>query len=200
MGATAAIVTAVSTGAEVGFGFMQHQQAAQAASMRGRFENQIAERNAQLAEMQGEDALNLGQLAENRQRGQTTQAVASGRAAAAGQGIDINTGSAAAVRVSQELVGEIDALTIRNNAARQAWGYDVEAAHQRMQGRLALLGGENEAATERLASVGTLLTGAASLYGLRNTRVPKKSGNGRAALPVGQRANDSMFGPNRAPV
>lgn len=197
MGVTAAVVTA----AQMGLGYMQHQQNAQAASLRGRFENDVAERNAKLAEMQREDTLNLGTLEENRMRGQTAQAVSSGRAAAAGQGVDVGVGSAAAVRASQELVGEVDALTIRNNAARAAWGYDVEAASQRMNGRLALLSGENEAAGERLAGYGTLLSGASSLYGMRGTRVPKKNGNtGSVALPAGQRANDPLYGPNRAPV
>lgn len=189
MGAVAGIVSAASTGAQTGLGFMQHQSAAQAASLRGRFQSDVAERNAQLAERQGEDALNRGSLEENRMRGETVRQVASGRAALAAQGIDISSGSAAGDTASQELVGEVDALTIRNNAAREAWGYNVDAANSRMQGRLALLAGENEAATERLGSVSTLLSGASSLYGLyrgsrTGTRVSAGATTGRSAAPV----------------
>jgi hypothetical protein len=197
MGATAGLISAASTGAQIGFGFMQHQTEAQAASLRGRFENDVAERNAQLAERQGRDAIGLGDLEARRLGGQTDQAISTERAATAGQNVDVSGGSAAAVRASQQLVGNVDELTIRNNAARQAWGYDVEAANQRMNGRLALLAGENEAAGERLASVSTLLSGASSLYGLYKTRIPK--GYQTTTLPGGQPANDSFFGPNQAP-
>lgn len=164
MGAVAGIISAVMAGANAGIGFAQGQANAQAASLRGRFQNDVAERNAQLAEMQREDALNRGSLEEDRARGETAQAIASGRASAAAQGIDVNSGSAVAVRASQQLVGDIDATTIRNNAAREAWGYDVEAANQRMQGKLALLAGENEAAQDRLGSYSTLLSGAVGVY------------------------------------
>ena len=190
MGATAGIISAVTTGAQIGFGFEQHQQNAQAASLRGRFENDVAERNAQLAEKQGQDALNIGNSEENRQRLQSEQQIATGRTSTAAQNVDVSSGSAAAVRASQQLVGEVDALTIRNNAAREAWGYDVEAANQRMNGRLALLSGENEAAAERASSVSTLLTGASSLTGLyRGTRSGTRvtagtTGGSRVTAPV----------------
>jgi hypothetical protein len=190
MGATASIISVISTGAQIGFGFEQRQQNAQAASLRGRFENDVAERNAQLAEKQGQDALNIGNLEENRQRDVTGQEIASGRTSTAAQNVDVSSGSAAAVRASQQLVGEVDALTIRNNAAREAWGYDVEAANQRMQGRLALLAGENDAAAERASSVSTLLTGASSLTGLyRGTRSGTRvsagaTGGARVSAPV----------------
>jgi hypothetical protein len=198
MGATASMISAATTGAQVGFGFMQHQQNAQAASQRGRFANDVAERNAQLAERQGRDAINVGELEANRMRGQTDQEVSSGRAAAGAQGVDVNVGSPAAVTDSRKLVGDVDALTIRNNAARAAWGYDVEAANERMNGKLALLAGENEAAGERLSSVSTLLGGASSMYGLYKTRIPKSSPT--AAAPVSRRADDPFYGPNQRPA
>jgi hypothetical protein len=195
MGAMAGIA---ATGVQTGLGVAQDQQDAQAASLRGRFQNDVAERNAKIAERQGEDALNRGNLEENRERGATDQAIASGRATTAAQGVDVSSGSAAAVRASEQLVGQVDALTIRNNAAREAWGYDVEAANQRMQGRLALLAGENEAATDRAKSVSTLITGAASTYNLYKLRAPTTSRAPQSpALPAGQRDGGSPYGSNQ---
>lgn len=170
MGSVAGIITAASTGVQTGAGFMQHQQSAQAASLRGRFENDVAERNAQIAERQGSDAINRGALAEGRERLDTREQVGGSRAALAAQGVDVSTGSAADVQTNERAIGETDALTIRNNAAREAWGYDVEAANQRMNGNLAILAGENDAATQRAAGVSTLLTGATSLYGQYRNR------------------------------
>lgn len=173
-------------GAQTGLGFMQGQQAAQAASLRGRFENDVAERNAEIADKQAADAINTGTLDANRALGETGQQSSSTRAALAAQGVDITTGSAAAQTASQQLIGDVDALTIRDNAARQAWGFDVQAANQRMQGRLAQLAGENEAATDRVSSVSTLLTGAASAYTLaKRARLPGTSGLTAPTLLVG---------------
>lgn len=161
----------VTTGLQTGLGFASHEQQAQAASLRGRFENDVAERNAQLSEKEGEDALNVGNLEENRQRLATEQEQGASLAAQGASGATVGSGSNADVRASQQLIGDVDALTIRNNAARQAWGYDVEAANSRMQGKLALLAGENEAASQRTAAVTTLLGGAYSLYSASKLRV-----------------------------
>ena len=46
----------------------------------------------------------------------------------AASGVDVNTGSAADVRASQAAVDQLDALTIRTNAAREAHGYLTKAA------------------------------------------------------------------------
>lgn len=189
MGSVASIISAASTGAQTGFAFGQHQADAQAASLRGRFENDVAERNAKLAEMQRADVLNRGAFEENRFRGEVDQQVSSGRAAAAASGVDVSTGSAADVSATRSAVGELDALTLRNNAAREAWGYDVQAANSRMEGRLALLAGENEAAGQRAAGVSTLLTGASSLasqyYRTRTkTTIDPGATTGRVTAPV----------------
>lgn len=181
MGSVASIISAASSGALTGLSYGQRQQDAQAASLRGRFENDVAERNAQLAERQGRDTVNRGALEEDRQRLETRQSIGSARAAAAASGVDVSSGSGAAVAATQSLLGDLDALTIRNDAARQAWGYDVEAANSRTQGRLALLSGENEAATHRAASVSTLLTGATSMYNQFSGMRASKSGSPTSA-------------------
>lgn len=196
MGATIATIIA---GTQTGIATASHLQAAQAASLRGRFENDIAERNAKLAEKQGEDALNVGNFEENRMRLQTEQEEGATRAAAGASGASVASGSAVDVRASQQLVGDVDALTIRNNAARQAWGYDVEAANERMQGRLALLAGENEAATERTGAATTLLTGAANMYSLSKLRVAKPTTPTTPPAPPPAQTYDNLYGAGQRP-
>lgn len=186
MGAAILALAALS-GLQTGLEFGQHQKDAQAASMRGRLQNDIAERNAQLAERQGRDALNRGAMAEGRERLETRQQIGSTRAALAAQGIDVNGGSAAEVQATERLIGDVDALMIRSNAQREAWGFDVEAANERTQGRFALLAGENEAAAQRVAGVSTLLGGVANLYSINGMRAPKSKS---VALPKASRAPD----------
>lgn len=51
-------------------------------------------------------------------------------------GIDVGSGSAVDVRAGQKEVSDIDMATIRNNAARKAYGYEVEAATDEAQSGL----------------------------------------------------------------
>lgn len=54
----------------------------------------------------------------------------------AASGVDINSGSAVNVRASQAATGMLDALTIRSNAAKAAYGYETEVASDKAQAEL----------------------------------------------------------------
>ena len=80
------------------------------------------------------------------------------RAAAAAQGLDPDSGSASELTTETHQLGELDTLTLQNNAAREAFGYKVEAAQHKEVGRQSRRAGRSGALT-------TLLTGAASAWG-----------------------------------
>lgn len=171
MGATAGIM--LLTGGSAVNSALDQRAAGSAARQRGEYEAAVQEQNATLAEQQATDALSRGQIAESRQRGVTRQVTGANRAALAAQGLDTSSGSAADVIGQDQLFGDLDALTIRNNAAREAWGYNVDAANQRQSARLARLTGQNEQAAYNNQATSTLLTGAANTYGLYSTRTKK---------------------------
>jgi hypothetical protein len=79
------------------------------------------------------DAIARGAEAEGRSRSQTKQILGTQRAGYAGQGVDVGTGSAVDVAADTTALGELDAMTIRNNAKREAYGYQVQAAGFRAQ-------------------------------------------------------------------
>ena len=56
------------------------------------------------------------------------------------------------------MFGEVDLKTIRNNAARRAWGYDVEKQNSLSEGKLAKYGG-NMTAAGTLLSTGSQVAG-----------------------------------------
>lgn len=60
---------------------------------------------------------------------QTRAQVGKIKAAQAGSGIDVNSGSAAAIQAAAAGLGELDALTIRSNASRKALGYTLDASN-----------------------------------------------------------------------
>lgn len=102
-----------------------------------------------------------GEVAAQESGMRTRAVVGQEKAAQAGSGLDVNTGSAAAVRESQVEIGQQDENIIRSNAARRAYGYEVEATQDQSQASLygmaasqARIAGDIGAATS-LLSAGT---------------------------------------------
>jgi hypothetical protein len=118
---------------------------AQAQRSQSRYEQRIAEANARIMDLQARDATQRGEEAADASQRATRQLVGSQRAAMAAQGIDVASGSALDVQEATAGLGALDALTIRNNAYREAWGFQMqalnsrsEAAHARSAGRQAV--------------------------------------------------------------
>jgi hypothetical protein len=170
MAAFSTIALAMLAGAGAVNQFAGQRKQAGIIEQEGQYAADIYGQNAALADLQATDAIARGAEAESRYRTQIKGLVGSNRANMAAQGIDVSTGSAVDVQRDVEAVGELDALTIKNNAAREAFGYRVEASQYRRQADLARLGARNQAKALRRASLGSLLTGAANVYGIARPR------------------------------
>ena len=93
----------------------------------------LADTNAQIAELGAQSALAQGAKEEQRSRLQTTALKKSQRVALAANGVDLGQGSAAELLTSTDLMGDIDANTIKANAVRSAWGYRTQATNYQNQ-------------------------------------------------------------------
>ncbi len=78
-----------------------------------------------------QDAIKRGAIEEQRQYRRTAQALGAQRAAIAANGIETAFGSAADIQTDTKLIGWEDAQTIRENAQREAKGFEISAANQR---------------------------------------------------------------------
>ena len=145
MGATAAVAT---IGSSVLGAYAQEKA--------GRAQQDVANWNADVAEQQAQDAIARGDVAAKRQQQVIKQTIGAQRAALAAQGLDLKDGSALDVQMNTAGLGALDVVTIKNNAAREAWGYRVNADNYRMQGEVARK-------TADANAFGTLLGGGASL-------------------------------------
>lgn len=105
----------------------------------GGYESSIANTNAAIASVQARQTLETGDIEASRENLKTQQAIGSERAAQGASGVDVASGSSALTRIGTAGVGAIDELTIRNNAARQAWGYQTQALSDTYQGQFAEL-------------------------------------------------------------
>lgn len=118
----------------------------------GDYEAGLARTNSAIASLQSKQTLEAGDAEASRKNMQTQQQVGAERAAQGASGVDVASGSSALVRNATASVGAIDELTIRNNAARQAWGYQTEAIQDTYKGQFAQL-------TAKAQSQQSLLTG-----------------------------------------
>lgn len=161
-----AALSAALLAAQVGSQYFAQRDQAKAAIAQGTYAQNAANQNAQLAEQQAADVRERGQEAALQRIGAGRVEQGAIRAAAGGSGVAGNTGSFADITAQSLADTGIDVAAINRNAARQAWGYDAEAAQNRQQGALAMRAGRNTAAALRAGAWGTLLTGAAQGYGM----------------------------------
>ena len=128
---------------------------------------QIAENNAVIAGWQAADAERRGALKATQSRIQYSQLKGSQRAAMAANGIELSVGTAQNILNDADQFGQVDANTIIDNAAREAWGYRVQASNY--HDNASLLQSRADAESPLMAA-GTSLLGsagkvAASWYG-----------------------------------
>lgn len=176
--ATTTALAVLAAGSAIS-GYIGSQNAAKGVKAQGKYEQSILEQNAQFAEQNAADVVEQGKVDELRHRAAIKGLIGTQRAIAGAAEININSGSIKDIQEETDLIGEIDALTIRNNAARQAWGYKVEAADLRNRGKLAAMGALNQASAIKSQGYTTLLTGAAqaaSYFPRGGMSVPRTSG------------------------
>lgn len=98
---------------------------------------ELADFNALVADLQADDAITRGQEDQQRFRSKVRQAIGAQRVGFAAGNIDVGSGSALDVQEDAARLGELDVLTIAGNAAREAWGYKMQAEDYRRRGQLA---------------------------------------------------------------
>lgn len=126
----------------------------------------IEQQNAYNLEAAADDAMRRGHIEEEQHRMRVRAMLGAQRARFSANNVDVNTGSPLGLLAETAQLGELDALTIRNNAAREAMGYRQEGTYARARGRATRSSG-------RLEGAGTLLASGANAYGMWRDR-PKK--------------------------
>jgi len=118
----------------------------------GEFQSEIYQSNARIQALRAEDAVNRGEKSAKRAKEAASRLIGSQRAALGAQGIDIESGSALDIQEETASLGAEDALNIRNNAWREAWGFRVEEQDLKSKAKFAKITAGNK-------SRNTILTG-----------------------------------------
>lgn len=138
------------------------------------YQRQAEERNLLLAE----DARKRGQMEEYRQRLKTRDVAAQQRSSLAAAGVDLSIGSPLDLIGDTFELGEMDALTVRNNAAREANQYENAAWSNRVgQSNYTAQAGMFDAQASNISpgmsAFTTFLDGATTTYSAWNQVNPK---------------------------
>lgn len=137
------------------FSGASEQGAANAQKRIARQNAEIAERNADLTMAGGEsDAQALG----FRNRAMSGAL----KAHQGASGVDVNSGSALDVQESQHALGMFDQMTLRSNAAREAFGFKVQAKQFRDEAAIAKAKANNAGVSAGINVLSSLVGGASS--------------------------------------
>lgn len=117
--------------------------------------------NAMYANQAADDALSRGRYDADLQRIRTGQMIGTQRSAMAANGGMVDTGSNSILQEDTAALGELDALTIQNNAAREAYGLKVQAMQGFRNASDTELAGKS---AKRNSLLGGVIKGAGSFF------------------------------------
>ncbi len=160
LGAIAPLVLAGAGTAVSAYGQIQQGQAE---AQLARYQSQVAKNNAELAKRNAADAALRGAQKEQQSRLKTRLIGGSYRASAAGRGVEVDSGSSLDAMVDIAGVGELDALLIRDNAAREAAGYEAQSNEFTAEAGFRRTAGRNATRASYINAGSTLLTGGSAV-------------------------------------
>ena len=146
----------------VAIGLAGSMMQAQGQKQNAQFQSGMMEQNAAFKNQTANETINAGNTSADWQRVRTGQAVGTQRSVQAANGIDVNSGSSAQMQDDTAMLGELDALTIQNNAAREAYGLKVQAIQGYSNANATELAGKN---AKQNSLMGGVVKGAGSFFG-----------------------------------
>lgn len=143
--------TALSAGSAI--------QQGQAASDAAAFNAEVSQQNAVLADRRAKDALERGQIEEEKAKRQSTIQQKQQEASFSASNLDLGYGSPLDVLVATATAGEMEAATVRANAEREVEDFQVQGTNSRNNARL------NRMSSRNAKSAGIFNAGAAAVNG-----------------------------------
>lgn len=156
-------IMAATAAASAAVGAAGASAQADAAANAQNYQAQVADNNAMIAHKAAVAETNAGEAAVTQNQMQYRAMAGKQKASLAASGVDPNTGSAADVLASTDLMKTQDSLTIRSNYARQAYNFQVQGMSDTAQAGLDRLGASNAEMGGQIG-VATSILGAANSF------------------------------------
>lgn len=151
-----------------------------------KYQSSLANYNADVQEKSANAAVNAGNEQAAQARARARQLQGTQAATLAANGVDMGGGTALDIFGDTAQQGELDALTIVNNAQRQAYGLNAQATGNRAQAGATSAFGNQQAGL-------TLLNGAFGAYGAYSSLAGAAAGASSAGAG-GASSSNNMFG------
>lgn len=159
-------MTAISIGTAIaGAGVSAYGASKQGSSSAAMYQYQsgVAKQNAEIAKQNANYERYVGEI-EAQRVGMKGRAEAGAiRAKQSASNLDITSGTAEKVQDSHALLTSHDQTTTRANAARRAYGYEIEALREQTQSQLYNMASSNAKSAGMISAVGSLISGASSV-------------------------------------
>ena len=127
------------------------------------YQSSIAKMNQQIDQQNAEFATQTGEQQATISGMKTGQQIATTKVAQASSGFDVNSGSNKQVRESEAKVGAIDTDIIRSNAAKTAYGFEVQGAVAGAQSSVYSIAGDNALVAGGIGATSSILGAASSV-------------------------------------
>lgn len=140
----------------------------QAAAKASQYNAAMADQNSKVQQQNAQIASQSGSQQAAMQSMKTRALVGQTQANQGASGVTINdkgTPSTSDVTLSERELGRLDAVQIRTNATRHAYGYEVAAVNDKAQSQLDRFQATTQKTGSYLNAGGTLLSGAGQSYG-----------------------------------
>lgn len=125
----------------------------------------VAANNAVLAQRAAQDARDRGAVEEARKRQETRQLIGRQNAVLAGNGVLVNQDSALDLTADSAAFGELDALTVKSNAQREALGFETQGMNFQNEASLNRLRGANAQQAGIMGGISSVLGTAGKVAG-----------------------------------
>ena len=156
------IAAAVMGGIGSGISAYGQYEAGQAQSKAAAYQAQVAANNAAIAKQNATMDIQAGEVAAVNQGLKTRATIGNEKAAQGAGGIDVNTGTAVAVRAGTAQMGMLDALTTRSNSAKAAYAQEVQATSDTAQSQLDTAQSQQAAIAGDIGAAGSMVSGAST--------------------------------------
>jgi hypothetical protein len=156
------ITAVVATVASTTIGAYGQYQAGQAAKQAGDYNAAIARNNQIIAERAAVDAEKRGEIAADEQRRKTARIAGAQRAAFGSSGLALDSAYSMDILGDTAAFGELDALTIKSNAQREAYGYRVQGMNYAAEEVMSRVRGKNANTAGMISAASTLIGGGAT--------------------------------------
>lgn len=138
-------------------------ESGQAASQMYGYQSAVAQLNSKIALQNRDYALATGEQQAQSYGTGAAQRFGAIRAAQGASGVDVGSGSSLDVQAGQRRATAIDLNTIRTNAARVAYGYEVQSTQDKAQSQLYDMASSDAAKAGGIKALGSLISGAGSV-------------------------------------